>query len=286
MKPYNASEIVLQPIGVVHSSVKEGASMPIEGVSAQVEIFPQYAEGLKGIETNTHLIIIGWFHQADRSSLLLERNREGKIQHRGVFGLRSPGRPNLLGLSTARLLKIKGRILELDRLDMVEGTPVVDVKRYSPGWDSIFSARTSRDITFPHGRDRQSFMEDMLVEAVNFHGESCPGVQMGVRIIFYAMETWDIGAKAEEIVMGLGRDNCINDALQGLSGATLGNGRLKVRSGATYRIDCRGQRLTFTPKAQLPPRPLDADTRSLFTIRRGSSPQSPHRGFLKPKVEL
>ena len=130
------------PIGRVVSPVGEGDEMPIDGVPASIEVFPEYEAGLAGIESNTHLIILGWFHKADRSGLTLSRHGG---RGRGVFGLRSPGRPNPIGLTSARVLGVEGRVVRLDRLDMIDGTPIVDIKRYSPGWDSIFSARTSRD---------------------------------------------------------------------------------------------------------------------------------------------
>ena len=137
------------PIGRVVSPVGEGDEMPIDGVPASIEVFPEYEAGLAGIESNTHLIILGWFHKADRSGLTLSRHGG---RGRGVFGMRSPGRPNPIGLTSARVLGVEGRVVRLDRLDMIDGTPIVDIKRYSPGWDSIFSARTSRDTEHPGDR--------------------------------------------------------------------------------------------------------------------------------------
>ena len=140
----------VRPIGRVVSSVGEGDEMPIDGVPASIEVFPEYEAGLAGIESNTHLIILGWFHRADRERLTVSRHGGPE---RGVFGMRPPGRPNPVGLTSARVLGIEGRLVKLDRLDMIDGTPVVDIKRYSPGWDSIFSARTARDTEYPGGSE-------------------------------------------------------------------------------------------------------------------------------------
>ena len=169
--PYNVT-----PIGRVVLSAGEGDEMPIDGVPASIEVFPEYEAGLAGIESNTHLLILGWFHKADRSSLTLSRHGG---RGRGVFGLRAPGRPNPIGLTSARVLGVEGRVVRLDRLDMIDGTPIVDIKRYSPGWNSIFSARTSRDTEHPGEKNRASFLRDMLFEAVNFHGERCVGAALG-----------------------------------------------------------------------------------------------------------
>ena len=190
------------PIGRVVSSVGEGDEMPIDGVPASIEVFPEYEAGLAGIESNTHLFILGWFHRADRNTLTLALSHRGRGNRmdssldaystgteagmtekigrgRGVFGLRAPGRPNPVGLTSARVLGVEGRVVRLDWLDMIDGTPIVDFKRYSPGWDSIFSARTSRDMEHPGDRNRASFLRDMLFEAVNFHGVRCVGAAIG-----------------------------------------------------------------------------------------------------------
>ena len=76
------------PIGRVVSPVGEGDELPIDGVPASIEVFPEYEAGLAGIESNTHLIILGWFHKADRSGLTLSRHGG---RGRGVFGAEVAG---------------------------------------------------------------------------------------------------------------------------------------------------------------------------------------------------
>ncbi len=125
----------LQPIGVVRSSVSEPEAMPFEGVPARVELFPQFADGLVGIAEGTHLQVLGWLHLAGRDVLTISRTRSGHGSPRGVFALRSSHRPNPLSLTTCRLEKVEGLTLYVERLDLVDGTPIVDIKRYSPSWD-------------------------------------------------------------------------------------------------------------------------------------------------------
>ena len=225
------------PIGRVVSPVGEGDEMPIDGVPASIEVFPEYEAGLAGIESNTHLIILGWFHKADRSGLTLSRHGG---RGRGVFGMRSPGRPNPIGLTSARVLAVEGRVVRLDRLDMIDGTPIVDIKRYSPGWDSIFSARTSRDTEHPGDRNRASFLRDILFEAENFHGERCVGAALGARMIDHAIHHWGIAKKELGLRVAWGPDGCINDALQAITGATSGNGRLNAEP-RNQTMCCRGR---------------------------------------------
>ena len=236
------------PIGRVVSPVGEGDEMPIDGVPASIEVFPEYEAGLAGIESNTHLIILGWFHKADRSGLTLSRHGG---RGRGVFGLRVPGRPNPIGLTSARVLGVEGRVVKLDRLDMIDGTPIVDIKRYSPGWDSIFSARTSRDTEHPGDRNRESFLRDMLFEAENFHGERCVGAALGARMVDHAIHHWGIAKKELGLRVGWGPDGCINDALQAITGATSGNGRLDASGGPDYVLSWDGRELRFRPREGL-----------------------------------
>ena len=236
------------PIGRVVSSVGEGDEMPIDGVPASIEVFPEYEAGLAGIESNTHLLILGWFHMADRTSLSLSRHGG---RGRGVFGMRSPSRPNPIGLTSARVLGVEGRVVKLDRLDMFDGTPIVDIKRYSPGWDSIFSARTARDMEHPGNRNRASFLRDMLFEAENFHGERCVGAALGARMVDQAIHHWGIAKKEPTLRVAWGPDGCINDALQAITGATSGNGRLDAVLGSDYVLTWEGRLLQFSPREGL-----------------------------------
>ena len=164
--------------------------------------------------------------------------------------MRSPGRPNPVGLTSARVLGVEGRVVKLDRLDMIDGTPVVDIKRYSPGWDSIFSARTGRDTEHPGGRNRESFLRDMLFEAENFHGKRCVGAALGARMVDHAIHQWGIAKKEPDLKVTWGPDGCINDALQGVTGATSGNGRLEMGLGADYVLSWEGRELRFRPRGE------------------------------------
>ena len=169
-------------------------------------------------------------------------------RERGVFGMRSPGRPNPVGLTSARVLGVEGRVVRLARLDMIDGTPVVDIKRYSPGWDSIFSARTARDTEHPGERNRESFLRDMLFEAENFNGKRCVGAAFGARMVDHAMHHWGIAKKEPGLKITWGPDGCINDALQAITGATSGSGRLGFGAGDEYVLSWEGRLIRFRPR--------------------------------------
>jgi len=132
--------IVLTPIGVVHSPLGEKSeNIPFQSfmseVEGTIEVGEEYEQGLDGIEGFSHLSIIYYLHKNRKTKLmtvpLLEK------EERGIFGTRSPSRPNHIGSSTVRLLSREGRILRVKGLDMFDGTPVLDIKPYVPKVDLV-----------------------------------------------------------------------------------------------------------------------------------------------------
>ncbi len=241
-----AGDLRLTPVGVVLSPVSERGAMPAGGVPAAVEVFPEFAPALVDIATNSHLIILAWLHHAPRDRLQAAgRNAPPGAPLRGVFGLRAQMRPNPIGCTVARLVEadLAARRLGLDRLDFIDGTPVVDIKRYSPAIDSVFAARTSRDVAPPPGE----LQDDLVRAAVNFHGEWCAGVAVGVVLLTTALTAWAIAARHPDLRVAVGRDGDLADALQGMTGATLGNGRLTVRDAPTVRLAFGPHTWTFHP---------------------------------------
>jgi tRNA (adenine37-N6)-methyltransferase len=130
--------IRLQPVGVVRSRFKEPADLPppafapprfFERSMGEIEVFPQFAAGLDGLEGFSHIIVLFHFHRSGPSKLRVVP--PGESEPRGVFATRSPHRPNPLGLSVLKLLNRDGRVLKVSGLDLVDGTPVLDIKPYT-----------------------------------------------------------------------------------------------------------------------------------------------------------
>ena len=131
-------EIKYQPIGVIHSPFKEPKGTPIQpagakGIRGTVEVFPEYAKGLKDVDGFSHLILIYHFHLSQGSSL--EAKPYMNNQARGVFAMRGPNRPNPIGISVVRLDRIEGNTLHIQDVDIVDGTPLLDIKPYVPEFD-------------------------------------------------------------------------------------------------------------------------------------------------------
>jgi tRNA-Thr(GGU) m(6)t(6)A37 methyltransferase TsaA len=133
------AEIRYKPIGIIHSPFKEPRDAPIQPTAAfdsegTVEIFPEYLEGIKDIEGFSYIILIYHFHLSRGFSLKVKPFLDEKL--RGVFATRAPARPNPVGLSIVRLVKVEGEKLYIRNVDIVDGTPLLDIKPYVPEFDS------------------------------------------------------------------------------------------------------------------------------------------------------
>jgi tRNA-Thr(GGU) m(6)t(6)A37 methyltransferase TsaA len=130
-------EYVMQPIGTIHSPFTELEGMPIQPSRSQaigqVSVFPQYAEGLEGLEGFSHIFLLYAFHCSTGYELTVKPFLDD-VQH-GLFATRYPRRPNPLGLSVVRLLSCRGNILEIEGVDVLDGTPLLDIKPYVPEFD-------------------------------------------------------------------------------------------------------------------------------------------------------
>ena len=132
------NEIKYKPIGVIHSPFREPKGTPIqptaaEGIEGTVEVFPEYAEGLQDVEGFSHIILICHFHLTKGWSLKAKPYMDNV--ERGIFAIRGPRRPNPIGISIVRLVKIEDNVLHIQDVDIVDGTPLLDIKPYVPEFD-------------------------------------------------------------------------------------------------------------------------------------------------------
>ncbi|MEM4246298.1 MAG: tRNA (N6-threonylcarbamoyladenosine(37)-N6)-methyltransferase TrmO [Candidatus Bathyarchaeia archaeon] len=115
------------------------------GGTARISIFPKYKDALKGIGSFSHLIILYWLHlrdtEKDRRTLRVVPKRHRGAPEMGVFGTRSPSRPNPIGLSVVRLEKLESNLLTVRDLDALEDTPIIDIKPYLPRADRRFKVK-------------------------------------------------------------------------------------------------------------------------------------------------
>jgi tRNA-Thr(GGU) m(6)t(6)A37 methyltransferase TsaA len=134
MKP-----ITIHPIGIIrtpHTDVKNMPIQPIaaEGISGYIEVLAEYAEGLQDLEGFSHITLVYHFHKIEGHKLKVIPFMD--TQERGIFSCKAPKRPNAIGISTVRILKIEGNIVHIDQVDMLDGTPLIDIKPFYPRYDN------------------------------------------------------------------------------------------------------------------------------------------------------
>ncbi len=132
-------EIKLHPIGIIHTPYKEPKGIPIQGkfkkgITGRVEVFPEYQSGLKDVEGFSHLILIYYFDRAKEENLIGKPFLEDEPH--GIFAIRGPKRPNHIGFSIVKLEKIKNNLITFSEVDILDGTPLLDIKPYVSHFDS------------------------------------------------------------------------------------------------------------------------------------------------------
>lgn len=131
-------EFRFRPIGILKTPYQSKSGVPIQGAfdpqsEGKAVIFGAYEAGLKDIEGFSHLIIIYVFHRSQGYELVCRPYMEDKLH--GVFAIRAPRRPNPVGFTVVRLIKREGRVLYLSEVDMLDGTPILDIKPFCPKFD-------------------------------------------------------------------------------------------------------------------------------------------------------
>jgi len=130
-------------IGYIRSPYETVESIPIQAymsdTEGSVEVLEEYGDGLKDIEGFSHIILVYIFHESMKYSLHVRPYLD--IEERGLFATRHPERPNPIGISIVKLVKRKGNILRIKGMDVIDGTPLLDIKPYVPRFDERIDAR-------------------------------------------------------------------------------------------------------------------------------------------------
>ena len=134
----------IKPIGIIHSPFKSKQETPIQPFRSKavgkIEVFKEYERGLDDIEGFSHLILIYKFHRSRGFSLKVKPFLDNRL--RGLFATRAPRRPNQIGLSVVKLIRRRGNILFVNGIDVIDGTPLLDIKPYVPDFNSGEEVRT------------------------------------------------------------------------------------------------------------------------------------------------
>ena len=137
-------EFNMQPIGIIHSPFAEKEETPIQPSRSQaigsVEVYPEFMDGLKDLDGFSHIIIFYVFHQSSGFSLRIKPFLDD--QERGLFATRYPARPNPIGISVVELKFVRDNYLTVEGIDVLDGTPLLDIKPYVPDFDMRMETRT------------------------------------------------------------------------------------------------------------------------------------------------
>lgn len=210
--------INLSPIGYVISPVDDPSDMPMGGKDAIIELIPEYVEALQGVEQNSNLWILSWFHKAPRDVLKAKPGRVNPaLPEYGVFALRSLARPNPIGLSLVTLERVEGNKIHVSGLDAVNGTPVLDIKPYFEN-DTIFSPLTP----YISGKSREMRQGVIKKHALVHHGEECMDMLIGVRMAAIAEDHFG-QLNCSDLLVKVQGSPCLADTIQGVSRARFAN---------------------------------------------------------------
>ena len=139
-----SEQFVYHPIGIIHSEHTDPAHGPVQpcyadGCLGTVEVFDPYVEGLKDLEGYSHIILLYHCHRARPCPMLVKPFIQDKVH--GLFATRMPGRPTPIGMSIVPLLSREGGVLHVGRIDVLDGTPLLDIKPYSRRFDRVDNTR-------------------------------------------------------------------------------------------------------------------------------------------------
>ena len=160
------NEIKFKPVGTIHTPFKTIENIPIQNIGAKgvrgtIEIFKEFVPGLKDLNGFSHIILIYHLHKVNHSKLLVKPFLD--TVERGIFSTRSPVRPNPIGMTVVKLLEIKDNFIIIEDLDILDGTPLLDIKPCLPLIDDIKDMRlgwlTGKIEQFETKKSDSRFME-------------------------------------------------------------------------------------------------------------------------------
>jgi len=138
-------EIIIKPIGTIftpHTSIKNMPIQPLaaKGIKGYIKLLPEYTEGLKDLKGFSHITLIYHFHKINGYELVVIPFMD--TEKRGIFACKAPKRPNAIGISTVKLISIKENIVHIEQVDMLDETPLIDIKPFYPRYDNRLNAKT------------------------------------------------------------------------------------------------------------------------------------------------
>jgi formylmethanofuran dehydrogenase subunit E len=256
------NDITFKPIGIVKNRFdKPTAFNEIKAQNSTIVIYDEYSEALTNIDEVQYLDVVFNFHLS-KNDKLVHTTHFG--DYRGVFASRSPFRPNLIGVTSVKLIARNGNKLIVEGLDALNNSPVLDIKSSDTSlWaENNDAAKLHADLLKKRPRMEiekliaQNDLETLMIKAAQIHGHFCPGLAMGVMAATYAMRLLKTQSDGMEDLLAITEtNNCMADGVQYVSGCTFGNNSLIFKDlGKTAftlsKRDGKGIRVFSKPGSQ------------------------------------
>lgn len=236
MELTNSDVITLNTLGWVRCSARTVADVPSEGTPATLDLKPEYIPALEGLAPGHFIYVIVYLHEANQSVF---KASPGTDQQRGVFALRSSDRPNAIGMTLCRIEALRGSSIDVSWIDFSDGTPIIDIKRYSARWEIVFSV--PRD-------DRRYFEQQVPLDALatvllrsirNFAGLCAPEAEFLAAAGAELIHKYNLFLGDPNLLLYVRGSGTLVDCIQGLTGASFGNKRLHAEISSDYA--CGGE---------------------------------------------
>ncbi len=128
----------IHPIGIIRTPFKSSKAVPIQSIKSNaqgyIELSEEFCDGLKSLDGFSHIILLYWFHRAKAPKMQMKPYLD--TESHGIFAIRAPSRPNPIGISIVKLTRIEGVRLYIEGVDMLDGTPLLDIKPFVPEFDN------------------------------------------------------------------------------------------------------------------------------------------------------
>lgn len=212
-------ELNIKPVGrVIEGFHSLHETQLFERRVSKILIFDEFYEAMFLMDRNSYFWILSWMHLTDRNILRASPKWIEKMTVEfGVFGLRSPSRPNPIGLSLVKLISKTDNILTLLGLDLLEGTPILDIKPYIDT-DAVFSPNAP----YMRPKDEKLRSQRMLINAIHFHQEDCLDLQIALRMAIIAEKSF-LTLSSDNLLIRVIGSKCLLDVIQGLTRSRFAN---------------------------------------------------------------
>lgn len=215
------NEYVLQPIGYVRNEILNPDEVPYNGAPSRLELLPEYAAAANGLEPG-YLWVVTWLHQSER---VAARDHPGGA--RGSFASRTPTRLNPVALTAARLIQREGTVLQVDALDVCNGTPLLDVKPYVREFDCVFGPA---DPAWRRASQTEQRLARIVRTVERFCGPLTPALAVAARLSLAVDRDLDLPVNSPEIHWECCCPLEIAGGIQAVAGTPLGSPRFQLGS--------------------------------------------------------